>query len=209
MTAEFHDDEVYSPSASAGGINAYYLSDCDVVGHRPSYCVCLNKIKAYERDRTLRGLQCENEIRDKVCPAIKLREKEREAGVALFFVNRVKLQAFNDEQAKITRDKLALSKATARKMPSLDTVKIPKSELPPPPKPPKKEEHFLDQQGSYAAAINNAMRELEKPAPVAKPEPAAQPTPKPTVQQAPTTVAPKSGMSLLEMARMQLAAKAS
>lgn len=207
--AEFHDDEVYPPSASAGGINAYYLSDCEVVGHRPSYCVCLNKIKAYERDRTLRGLQCENEIRDKVCPAIKLREKEREAGVALFFVNRLKLQAFNDEQAKITRDKFAVSKAADRKMSSLDSVKIPKSELPPPPKSPKKEEHFLDQQTGYAAAINNAMRELEKPASVAKHEPAGQPVTKPAVQQAPTTVAPKSGMSLLEMARMQLAAKAS
>jgi len=207
--AEFHDDEVYPPSASAGGINAYYLSDCEVVGHRPSYCVCLNKIKAYERDRTLRGLQCENEIRDKVCPAIKLREKEREAGVALFFVNRLKLQAFNDEQAKVARDQFAVSKASGRKMSSLDSVKIPKSELPPPPKPPKKEEHFLDQQAGYAAAINNAMRELEKPAPVAKPEPAEQSVIKPAVQQAPTTVAPKSGMSLLEMARMQLAAKAS
>lgn len=94
-------------------------------------------------------------------------------------------------------------------MSSLDSVKIPKSELPPSPKPPKKEEHFLDQQAGYAAAINNAMRELEKPASVAKPEPAEQSVIKPAVQQAPTTVAPKSGMSLLEMARMQLAAKAS
>lgn len=209
--AEFHDDEVYPPSASAGGINAYYLEDCEVVGHRPSYCVCLNKIKAYERDRTLRGLQCESEIRDKTCPALKLRDKERDAGVALFFINRVKLQAFNDEQVKITRDKLVLSKVSPKKS-SLGSVFIPKNEMPPapPPLPPKKkEEHFLDQQGGYAAAINNAMKELEKPAPVAKPEPAVQPALKPAVQQAPTTVAPKSGMSLLEMARMQLAAKAS
>lgn len=211
MRNEFQDDEVYPATVSAGGNNAYYLTGCELVGHRPSYCVCLNKIKAYERDRTLRGLQCESEIRDKVCPAIKMRDQELAAGKALFFVNRTKLMAFNDEQARIERDRIVASKPSAKKLPPLEMIKMPKIDYGEIVKPkPKVENHFLDQQGDgYAAAINNAMRDLDKKPVVAKPEPAVQPEVKPAVQQAPTTVAPKSGMSLLELARMQLAAKAS
>ena len=107
LHADFVDDEVYPPEASAGGINAYYIDSCESVGHRPSYGVCLNKIACFEREGKLPpGMLCETEISIGKCPAIRMRQDEREAGRALFYVNRNKLKEFTERREKEEADRL-------------------------------------------------------------------------------------------------------
>lgn len=96
---EFVDEEVYPPTFSAGGINAYYLNGCDTAGHRPGYAICLNKIAAYERTGKLDDYcGCGTPIGNKTCIALKMRQEELTAGKAIYFIHREKLQAFNNAQ---------------------------------------------------------------------------------------------------------------
>lgn len=205
------DDEVYPVEKSAGGSNAYCMKACVVVGYQPAYCICVNKIQAMQRDDTLRGLEeCESAIRHGACPAVAMREEELKAGKAIYYINRVKLQKFNDAQADMEADLLRRKMGIERKagkhiasVPSVATFKTP-------PKPASAS--LPPEENGYAAAINAAMRDLEKkpdPAPVPTPAPIRvepKPEPKPAAKAAQPQL--KAGMSLVELARARLAAKA-
>jgi hypothetical protein len=202
MSEQFVDEMVYPPKMSEGGINAYYLDDCAVVGHRPNYAVCLNKVNALKRDGTLRGSECETAIRHKTCKALALRKEELKAGRAIYFVHRDKLRAFNEE-----RDAKARPVVSERSKQHAPDIAKPA---------PKKEEHFLDvKTGDYADALNASLqanvasneleRSSQKPVeekPVASITVSAQQS-KPVVENVPV----KAGMSMVEIARMRLAAK--
>jgi hypothetical protein len=204
MSEQFVDEMVYPPKMSEGGINAYYLDDCAVVGHRPNYAVCLNKANALKRDGTLHGSECETAIRCKTCKALALRKEELEAGRAIYFVHRDKLQEFNEGRDAKVRP--VVSERSKRRAPN-----IAKSAP-----APKKEEHFLDvKAGDYADALNASLqanavsseleRSSQKPVeekPVASITVSAQQS-KPEVENVPV----KAGMSMVEIARMRLAAK--
>lgn len=210
---DFRDDEVYPVAFSAGGINAF-THGCKLAGQRLSYCVCVAKIEAFQRDRQLPpGMSCNNEIRDGDCPAIRMRREEVEKGHAIYFINRKKMQDHfqikRDEAAKAAREAAALNKQPKRSSGFGKLVTVPAA-----PEAPK---HFLDiKTGSYADALNAATA-----APEPTPEPVT-PALKPTPQPAPVVAAPKppqastaaaapikAGMSIIEMARLQLAAKQS
>lgn len=215
MSEQLVDEMVYPPKMSEGGINAYYLDDCAAVGHRPNYAVCLNKANALKRDGTLHGSECETAIRHKTCKALALRKEELKAGRAIYFVHRDKLRAFNEERDAKARP--VVSERSKQHTPNI-VKPAPKKEEHFPKFTPKKEEHFLDAKtGDYADALNASLQanavsnELErlsqKPVeekPVASIITSAQQSkPEPEVE----NVSVKAGMSMVEIARMRLAAK--
>lgn len=186
----FVDDEVYPAEASEQGCNAYYLDKCDHVGHRPAYAACLKKVAERQHGRLdACNADCSAAIGKKDCLAAKMRKEEIVSGKAIYFINRQKLQAFYRSVEEIERAKLIATPVGqwSTKKPSrsrsVETITTP----PPPPAKPK---HFLDiDTGGYVDAINAATKtEVSKG----------------VVMSAPAG----AGMSLLEMARQMVAAKA-
>jgi hypothetical protein len=90
----FEDTEVYPVEASATGNNAYY-HHCDQVGHTAPYASCLKHV-ADRKNGKLDSIfsDCSAAIGRKDCPAIKMCQQEKDAGKALFFVNRAKQREF-------------------------------------------------------------------------------------------------------------------
>lgn len=194
---QFEDIEIYPAEASEQGCNAFYLDSCEHVGHRPAYAACLKKVELRKHGRLdISYSDCSAAIGKKECRAMKMRKEELAEGRALYFINRNKLRSFQQYQAEMEQQRFAAMSfgKTDKKGPKARPEPVaPKIE-------PAKPQHFLDMNtGSYADAINAAI----------KPKEPAEPAPK-SVQQTPAPVAPvKAGMSLLEMARLQMAAKAS
>lgn len=198
MSEQFEDIEIYPAEASEQGINAYYLDNCEHVGHRPAYCACLKKVADRKNGRLASHLSdCSAAIGRKDCRAAKMRKEELAEGRAIYFINRLKLRSFMQYQSEMEQQRwasMSFGKDDKKKAPKPRMVaEAPKA-------PPAEPKHFLDMNtGSYADAINAALK------PVA-PEPAAlalKPAPQPQAPVAPI----KAGMSLLEMARLMTANK--
>lgn len=192
---QFEDIEIYPAEASEQGCNAFYLPGCEVVGHRPAYAACLKKIADRKEGRLITNLsECSAAIGKKECQAQRMRKEELVEGRALYFVNRKKLQSFQQYQTEMEQQRFASmpsGKDDKKKLKRPTPVQTPAA--PPEPK------HFLDiSTGSYADAINAAIKLTEPAAPALKPVEQPKPTPAAPV---------KAGMSLLEMARLQMAAK--
>ncbi len=184
----FEDIEIYDPAVSATGNNAYYIDTCAIVGQRPSYASCLTKIAARKEGRLPTALaDCSAAIGKCECPAQAMRKKEIDAGQAMFFINRRKLNEFVAEQEGITHQAI---------------LAMPNKQVPTP--APKKKPITTVTTGGYEDAINAAMKKLSAPTPAVKPAAPPAPIAQPTAPAAPA----KAGMSLIELARLQLAAKA-
>lgn len=182
----------YPPEHSAGGINTFTVKNCKVVGHTPGYCVCLNKIKAFERDRALTSYpECERAISGKSCPALDMRREEQEAGKALYFIDRALLReemdkAFAGVSARFAPTKTAPTLKPEPIKPTTTTAKKVSDHLTTMPTPE------ID---GYAAAINAAIKEAAQSAPTHTPEPkVASPSPSPVT----------SGLSMIERTRLQM-----
>lgn len=180
----------YPPEHSAGGINTFTVKGCKVVGHTPGYCVCLNKIKAFERDRALTSYpECERAISSRTCPAIAMRQEEQAAGKALYFIDRALLReemdkAFAGVSARFAPTKSAPApkpepiKVTTAKNVSDHRIMTPTPEI-----------------DGYAAAINAAIKEAAQAATAPTPEPkVASPSPSPVTP----------GLSMIERTRLQM-----
>jgi hypothetical protein len=180
----------YPPEHSAGGVNSYTVKGCKVVGHTPGYCVCLNKIKAFERDRALTSYpECERAISGKVCPALTMRAEEQAAGKALYFIDRALLREEMDK---------AFAGVSARFAPTktVSPASKPNPASKPTVTPPAKSDHRLmvpAETDGYAAAINAAIKEAAQPTPTPEPK-VASPSPSPV----------NSGLSMIEKARLQM-----
>lgn len=72
------------PSASRAGINRHY-HDCGPTDSRRHYGICLFTLEAHERGQQLMETPCVKAIEDGSCPALAMREQERQAGHAIFF----------------------------------------------------------------------------------------------------------------------------
>lgn len=185
----------YPPEQSMSGSNTHTLS-CRVVGWSPGYCVCLNKIAAYERDKALKVYpECEKGISGKTCPALELRAQERTAGKALFFVDRNLLREEMDRHFAETSPPLRPTTAKKSTLPSGVAPRATPASVPAP-AVKKQVEQFED--GGYAAAINAAIEQATTAAPAVAP-----------IKSEPKVVSPspspeKKGLSLLEMARLQV-----
>lgn len=161
----------YPPNMSMAGKNSYSHS-CKVVGYTPGYCVCLHKIAAYERDGTVRGSpDCEKAISLKTCPATNLRQLEREAGKALFFIDRDILREEMDKHFNSIHPSFA--RTTPAKSAFNQSSSKPESKPAPAPKPTvKSDDRLMDMPESegFAAAINIAIKEAQTAVPALKEE---------------------------------------
>ena len=227
--AEFIDDTEYPVTASTGGNNAHCVH-CSI-GYSGSYCVCLHKIAAVGRGMPTSNPDCDTAIRNRVCEAVHMREQELAAGKALFFVDRNKQRAFHDEQAAKALALKPVEKKFGENMPSKlpprpagtahalhefadDRQRTPKTEAFKPVKPVKPVKPLVPDTGNdYANAINAAISEISKPAPVApKPAPiVTKPIKAPVTQPAPAKLpeadAGIAALSPLEAARRRMQQK--
>lgn len=176
----------YPPEQSMGGINSYNFG-CKPLGFSPGYCVCLNKIMAYERDgnKLTTYPECEKAIRNKDCPALAMRQEERVAGKALYFIDRNILREEMDKHFRETMPALRPAKATP----------APKSVPTPAPKVTSdKREMAMPEGDGYAAAINAAIAQSATEQPKTE-------EPKAT---APSASEQPKRLSIVEMARLQM-----
>ena len=104
---EFKDEEVYPISQSADGSNAYYCDFCNHAGYRPNYASCLRRIADRKEGRLISNeAQCSAAIGNRVCPALAMKKEEKQAGHAIYYVNRVKMRQNQEENAEVIGIKL-------------------------------------------------------------------------------------------------------
>ncbi len=174
---------IYPPEQSAAGTNTFTVKGCKAVGYTPGYCVCLNKLKAYERDKALSSYpECEKAISGKSCPAISMRTEEQTAGKALYYVDRALLREEMDKQ-------FGQVMTSFRPTKTAPTVTAPAVKKPEPKPAVKSDDRLMDMPtDGYAAAINAAIKEASD-----------QPNPEPKVSAPQPSTKP---VSLLDIARM-------
>lgn len=157
----YKDSEVYPLEMSESGRNAFYIADCDVVGHRPPYAACLHRISLNARKELKDNEDCVRAIQQGTCRALALRREEIKAGHAIHFINRDKLNEWNNE-----RDRAV----SARYQELVDSGKIVKRGKPPVDRPviePKvSSSSFMSELRSTAPTIKTMPAR-----PVAQPEP--------------------------------------
>lgn len=192
----------YGLERSAHGSNAFYFGDCDVAGQTVAYCVCLKKIAMNKQGQVYGGAQnCCDAIERNGCKADRMRREESEAGHALFYIERARLNAKYEEDCAAA--KVRMETLSAKK----DAFGLQRTKRAAPADAAASVETPVEENG-YAAAINKAMQETiaEQPKPaVASMQPTA------GVTAGPVAVAPTSGtggMSLIEMARARMKAAA-
>ena len=80
VTEKFH-----LPLYSGLSTNAYYLADCKVVEHRPSYAACLSKVRDHEAKSAGASstASCRTAMRNGTCNALHMKQEEELAGKAL------------------------------------------------------------------------------------------------------------------------------
>lgn len=148
--APFVDTELYPPSASAQGNNAYYHR-CEVVEQTTPYASCLSKIKQRKEGRLPSAYApCSAAINQGRCIAVEMQQKEMLEGRAVFFINRAKQIAHYTPEA------------TEIKGPTKPT-KWNQS--------PPKQQVFAPSGNQYADALNFAMQNKTAPAQASKPTP--------------------------------------
>jgi hypothetical protein len=175
----------YPPEQSMAGYNSYSFG-CKTVGFSPGYCVCLNKISAYERDGKLTTYpECEKAIRNKDCPALAMRQEERVAGKALYFLDR---NILREEMDKHFKDAIPALRPSAKPATTL------KSAPKPAPTPASQPTPLASAQDGYAAAINAAIAEAATEQPKQEEPKVAAPSPSEQIKRP----------SLLEMTRAKM-----
>lgn len=205
----FTDETIYPVEMSAKGSNAYHHG-CDVTGHRAGYCVCVNKLLAYEAGRRDFLEECVRGIQYGTCPAKIMRKREVEAGMAIYYVDRAKLSAARDAVWDARAADRAKRQDVARYQPHTSTSgkKAVGSVATTPiaaPAPKKPQETLagvaIDKTGFAevltAAAMSGELLGVPTPTPTPTPVPSV---PKQTVNQPPKMQA-QAGETPLQMAR--------
>lgn len=194
------DEQTPSLSAekSFTGDNRYHFH-CDTVGHRPTYFVCLHKMKRFKEKGDLPECyaQCETAMRGGSCMAVHMREEEILSGKAIYFEAQ---KEWIKPAGKVKGHATAslLTPQTYIRKPSTPTASTPVT----PPKPKAASSSSLD----FATVVNELVKDQEKvvkEVPVEPPVAAQEPLKKisePVSPPEPETP-PKAQESLLEMAR--------
>lgn len=116
---ELNDTEVYPISKSAEGTNAYYCEFCQYAGYRPSYASCLRRMADRKEGRLISNeASCSAAIGNKVCPALAMKAEEKQAGHAIYYVNRIKLRQNQVENAELVGIKLGQRASRGLKNPA-------------------------------------------------------------------------------------------
>jgi hypothetical protein len=191
---------VYPPEKSAGGTNAFTVEGCEVAGCKTGYSYCLSKVSALERSKTLGKVspKCERAILGHFCPALAMRQEEREAGKALYYIDYELYREELDKAFAVPVPRKASAKYAAPLLrANLAPIKPEQADFTPIEQVKKPASPFIEQDG-YAAAINVAIQEAAQSEPVK-----LQPIPEPkVVSPSPSPVA--KSLSMLERARLQM-----
>lgn len=184
---QFQDDEIYPVEESGTGRNAFY-HQCEVVGHRPAYCICVGKVHAYNRGQRNFWPECITAMEYNQCGAVKMLAEEVAKGQAIHFINRIKLAAFNGLAEERANARFVPRESNVAAKPVFESAHVKAMfDGPPPakaaPVPLKKSGTVLDHidDTGYATAINAAIKENTA-----------------------TPVTPIAGESLLDMARRMM-----
>lgn len=144
--------EINKPELSEDGKRNAYNHHCEVVGHMRSYAVCLHLCKSRKEGRlSAIYADCSVAIGKKRCPALSMHAEEKEAGRALYFIERIRIAA---ESAINEAIKFVSGSTTSKPAPVRFT---------PLHKSPVTERIST---GTYADAINAAMKTEAPAAPV-------------------------------------------
>lgn len=169
---------------SADGKRNAFSHNCDIVGHSKNFAVCQHLIKERSSGRLeVLYADCSVAIGKKRCPAIAMMAKEKEAGKAIYFIERIK----NMGSALMDA---AIGMVVSRPV----TNETSKAEL-----PKSIDKSLVIDTGSYADALNSSLGE------VAKGE--AKPKAKVVEKTQPQVVTGKNE-TLMEMAKRMLAEQA-
>jgi len=137
--------EILPPEVSGNAKrNAYYMH-CQIVEQQRPYAVCLH-LCSERKDGRLEAIyaDCSAAIGKKRCPALHMRQQEKEAGKAIYFKERNKFEGLAKSAASFlsATAKEALSKLTpSRKSSVIDRI----------------------DGGDYASAINAQLKKAEQP----------------------------------------------
>jgi len=113
--AQIEDIEVWPASKSMAGTNAYYHF-CENEHAYRGYAVCLHTIKAAEESRLRQGdfVGCQRAISGGYCAAAKMREEERDADQALFYIARTNRNPANVRSEKEAQESALQVRSSGR-----------------------------------------------------------------------------------------------
>lgn len=144
--------EIHTIESSANGKRNAFHHHCDVVGHFRPYATCLHLCKERKEGR-LNPIyaDCSAAIGKKRCPALSMRAEEKEIGRAIYFVERMRNlgESFISMAKELVMGSTPSSTSTVKSTPSTKSSVIDKIDT-----------------GTYADAINAAMKKDEAAAPV-------------------------------------------
>lgn len=116
LNIKFIDEEKYPLEASESGDNAFYFAGCPTSSGRVNYASCLAKCAARDKGRLdERYSDCSALIGKRQCPAQKMRIEEKQKGMAIHFVSRPKLVAFNEYRERMEKEADDRYKETGKK----------------------------------------------------------------------------------------------
>ncbi len=205
MEEKKFDEEIYPLEKSMSGTNAFYIADCDVVGHTAAYCACLKRVADRQNGRLSElYASCGVAIDRKSCRAAKLRKEEIAAGKALYYISRAKLQAHEASENAAFAASISSRKIATPSMPTSVPYTSSRHSSYKPSKPASVVTPSLEQNG-FAAAINIAMQEeaVKQKTALEVPE-QKEVKPVSTKEHLLETATVSSGMSLLEIARQRI-----
>lgn len=200
-------DEHHGPERSFNGANAYYF-ECSVIGHRPSYFVCLHKNQVFAEKGALPefAVECEKAIAAKRCVAAQMREEELLAGRSIYFAPRI--QWMKPSEVRHREHPLpSLASLTRNAPPRAPGTRTTPSAAP---KVPQQTVQNLDFAQVVTELAKTPVKEVPaEPAnrPAVPPKEVAAPVAPPATKTAPAPA--KAGESLLELARRMKQAKSS
>lgn len=213
--------EVNPPSVSGSPYNAFYLPGCKAAERSPAYASCLFKLEEFDADRPVAYAgECNSAIRGKQCPACDMRDQERLAGKALFFMpsatykGKLVTNLTPPELLPTRRPGTAAPRPHISADPRAANYQGRYSEYVPKVAPGAEANvPVVSAAGSfdspYAAAINAAMSEATKPAPNPAPAPIPAPAVKPqAVEAKPAALAMLPGETPMQYARRVAATRA-
>ena len=140
--------EIYTPETSANGKRNAYHNPCEVVGHYRPYAARLNLCSGTKAEHLneIYG-ECLSHIKKQRCPALAMKQEEKLAGRAIYFVERMR---FEDQPVHLGVFETVSTPSKKRPVKSLSTGKS----------------SVIDKidTGTYADAINAEIGKVATPA---------------------------------------------
>lgn len=147
-------------ASSASGKNAYYIGTCRHTEHNPAYAACLDKIRRAASGEAI-DTRCTSAINLSTCQAKNMRQSEELAGHALYFVEREAIATNHNKVPPWAVKPTGPNEPSAIKQPAADKYNSPHVYVGG--EHGRRKPSAPDDGGSYADAINEAIKETTRP----------------------------------------------